>query len=225
MTHEELFQYYALTLGIVLFISFVLIGLIRLGLAAWVISDARRRTMDVLAWGLITFWVGAIVLPVYLALRPRAAHRASDNDVAWRLLTHLSWVYVVFHILPGLPGALIIRNVAPEPGLPVTPLVVSDVLRTFLWVLLPVGPPMWSYIGRAVLWTDMPAPALWALLLGLAGIPAAWALAAGLCLRRWLLPAVLAAPAAQVIGALVIWYVPLLVLVAVVMSILALRAA
>lgn len=81
-------------------------------LGVWVFSDARIRNNNSAGWGIGTFLLGPIVLPVYLAKRNLKEHEIREGGTGWNILKYFAVLWTALMFIVTVISLIKIKGIA-----------------------------------------------------------------------------------------------------------------
>lgn len=72
--------------------------------ALWVVIDGQQRKDGFILWGLGTFLLGPIILPIYLARRPLKPGEIREGGRGWNILKNFALFWTILMFVAGIVG-------------------------------------------------------------------------------------------------------------------------
>ena len=72
--------------------------------AIWVFIDALRRKAKAILWAIGTFFLGPIILPIYIAKRPLKSGETREGGTAWNILKNFAIFWTILMAIASIWG-------------------------------------------------------------------------------------------------------------------------
>lgn len=72
--------------------------------AIWVFIDALRRKAKAILWAIGTFFLGPIILPIYIAKRPLKSGETREGGIAWNILKNFAIFWTILMAIASIWG-------------------------------------------------------------------------------------------------------------------------